>query len=428
MPYSHDRTTTAAVDCVVHTPCILKDFIAENFTKHRGYKPTRAMRFCLHLLTHLQEGQLDVILPNGAALRFGKPNGEPRGLVRIHNDRAARKFLTGGQLGFCESYIDGDWSSPDIATFFEVILCNAHSFKKILLGKKWFRMLSRIPHILKPNSKKGSKKNIYRHYDIGNDFYEAWLDPSMTYSSALFKSGNEDLKTAQDQKYQEMVDRLALTADHHVLEIGCGWGGFAEYAAKTTGCKVTAVTISDAQFNYATQRIKNAGLDDRVTIKLQDYRDIKGQFDRIASIEMFEAVGEAYWPTFFDTLNNRLKNGGRAVLQIITIRDEDFDTYRKTADYIQRYIFPGGMLPSKTVLKEYITQAGLKAGDYLSFGKDYAKTLKLWNEAFQNAWPRLNADKMNTRFKRLWEQYLCYCEAGFNTDAIDVIQINIDKK
>jgi len=415
------------VDAIIHSPEALQHFIAEQFTRNSAYKPSRSMRVCLHIMAHIKIGQLDIILPDNSTLRFGKPNNQPRALLRIHNDRLAKRFLTGGQLAFCESYLDGDWSSPDITEFFELILMNAQVMKEDLLGKKWMRFASYIAHIMKPNSKRGSRKNIYSHYDIGNDFYTQWLDPSMTYSSALFADGITDLQEAQNRKYQEMVNRLELKPDHHVLEIGCGWGGFAEFAASTIGCKITAITLSQAQFDYATQRIKSAGLSDKVEIRLQDYRDVTGQFDRIASIEMFEAVGEAYWPTFFTTLKDRLKPGGKSTLQIITIKDEDFQTYRKNADYIQRYIFPGGMLPSRTVLREQIKSAGLTQGSHLSFGRDYAKTLKIWNESFQNAWPNIQSKTLNTRFKRLWEQYLCYCEAGFNIGSIDVIQINIEK-
>ncbi len=415
------------VDIIVDKPHILRDFVSENLTRKHGYKPSRAMRLCLHVLTHMREGQLDVILPNGVSMRFGKPNGEPKAVLRVHNDRAAKRFLTKGHLGFCEAYLDGDWSSPDVAQFFELILRNGQAMKKLILGKRWARMISCLLHALQPNSKRGSKKNIYRHYDIGNEFYEAWLDPSMTYSSALFADGITDLQEAQSRKYKEMVDRLELKPEHHVLEIGCGWGGFAEYAAKNVGCKVTAVTISEAQHKYATDRIEKQNLTDKVEIRLQDYRDVTGTYDRIASIEMFEAVGEAYWPTFFGTLKDRLKDGGRAVLQIITIRNEDFEDYRRSADYIQRYIFPGGMLPSMNKLREQISDAGLITGDHLSFGPDYARTLEIWNREFQNEWPNLTGEKMDTRFKRLWEQYLCYCQAGFTTGSIDVIQINVDK-
>ena len=422
-----EEQNAVSVDAVIETASGLQDIIKTRLTRKTGYKPTRAMRLCLKLLTHLNEGQLDVILPNGTTLRFGKPNGEPQALLRIHNDRLAKRFLTKGKLGFCEAYLDGDWSSPDIASLFELFLRNAQNMKKSLMGKKWVRVLSYAAHILQPNSKKGSRKNIYRHYDIGNDFYKLWLDESMTYSSGLFLQQDDTLAQSQANKYQEMVDRLELKPEHHVLEIGCGWGGFAEYAAKNVGCKITAITISKEQYRFAKKRIQDAGLEDKVDIRIQDYRDVEGQFDRIASIEMFEAVGENYWPTFFNTVRERLKPAGRAVLQIITIHNDDFAAYRKSADYIQRYIFPGGMLPSMEALSEQIHAANLKQGDHLSFGKDYATTLELWNKAFQNAWPKIKGDNMDTRFKRLWEQYLCYCQAGFAAGTIDVIQINIDK-
>ncbi len=423
----YDQPADYSVDAIIETPHTLKSFIAKHLTRKSGYKPTRAMRLCLHLMSHITEGHLDVIMPNGKTLRFGKPNGEPQALLRIHNDRLAKRFLIKGRLGFCESYIDGDWSSPNITTLFELFMRNAQSLQNRLKGKSWARFISYILHILQPNSKAGSKKNIYRHYDIGNDFYKAWLDPSMTYSSAFFKTGKESLQEAQYAKYQEMIDRLELKPEHHLLEIGCGWGGFAEYAAKTVGCKITCITISKAQLKYAKARIEKAGLSDKVDIRFEDYRDTEGTFDRIASVEMFEAVGEAYWPTFFETLKNRLKPSGRAVLQIITIRNEDFNDYRRSADYIQRYIFPGGMLPSMNALKEQITNAGLTKGEHLTFGKDYAKTLNIWNKKFQTAWPKLKGGELDTRFKRLWEQYFSYCEAGFNMGTIDVIQIAIDK-
>ena len=422
------RSIDLSIDLVVETPHMLKTFMAENFQSRKTYRPSRAMRVCMHLLTHIKDGELDLILPCGTSLRYGQPNATKRAVLRVHNDRMARRFLTGGRLGFCESYLDGDWSSPDIACFFALILRNTHAMRESLNGKSWIRILSNLKHMLQPNTKRGSKKNIYRHYDISNDFYAAWLDPSMTYSSALFQSEDENLESAQHNKYAEMVRRLDLKPEHHVLEIGCGWGGFAEYAARHVGCKITAITISQAQYDYATARIEKSGLQDRVDIRLQDYRDVTERFDRIASIEMFEAVGEAYWPVYFKNLKRSLKPMGRACLQIITIRDEDFQEYRKSADYIQRYIFPGGMLPSMEALEHHIDKADLKRGDVLNFGQDYGRTLELWNEAFQNAWPDLNAPGMDTRFKRLWEQYLCYCQAGFETGSIDVIQVNITHK
>lgn len=428
---AHNPATNTAiidqVDAIIHSPESLQEFISAQFSKNSTYKPSRSMRVCLHLLAHIQIGQLDLILPDNSTLRFGAKSDGPKAYLRMHNDRVAKRFLVGGQLAFCEAYLDGDWSSPDLTQFFELIQRNAQSMQNKLMGKKLMRMISYINHIMKPNSKRGSRKNIYSHYDIGNDFYAQWLDPSMTYSAALFTNGVTDLEQAQNQKYKEIATRLDLKPEHHVLEIGCGWGGFAEYAAKNIGCKMTCITVSPAQYEYASNRIEKAGLSDKVEIRLQDYRDVQGQFDRIASIEMFEAVGEAYWPTFFNTIKDRLKSDGRATLQIITISDSDFPTYRKNADYIQRYIFPGGMLPSMTALSEQINAAGLTQKGHLSFGKDYAKTLNLWNDAFQTAWPNIQSQKLDMRFKRLWEQYLCYCESGFNTGSIDVIQISIDK-
>lgn len=425
----YEESSTAPIKITIDSPEVLRDFLRGHFSQdNSGYKPSRAMRLCLRLLVHTQGGRLDVTLPDHSILTFGDENSKTHAALNIHNNRAAKKLLRGGVLGFCESYMDDDWSSPDMTAFFILMLNNTAALKSSLFGKKWVRIISRIIHLLKPNSRNGSRKNIYSHYDIGNDFYSQWLDPSMTYSSAYFADGITDLAKAQDRKYEELIRRLDLKPEHHVLEIGCGWGGFAEYAAKTIGCKVTALTISEAQYGYAKTRIKNAGLSDKVEIRLQDYRDVQGDFDRIASIEMFEAVGEKYWPIYFSTIKERLKTGGRAVLQTITIRDKDFTNYRKSADYIQRYIFPGGMLPSIGALAQEIKSAGLMQGDHLSFGKDYARTLKLWNDDFQKAWPRIQSETLDPRFKRLWEQYLCYCEAGFESGRIDVIQIAIDKR
>ncbi len=413
-------------DFTIRTDAALRHFLIKTKRNPHAYKPSRAMQMALRLMRNMQIGTLDLILPDQRKVHFQGKEPGPHGVLFIHNDRVVNRFLGKGKLGFCEAYLDGDWSSPDIAGFFELILRNEDVMVKELHGKNWYRTLSWIMHRFQPNSKSGSKRNIYKHYDLGNEFYKEWLDPSMTYSSALFADGIDNLEQAQARKYEEMVQRLDLKPEHHVLEIGCGWGGFAEYAAHKIGCKVTGITISRAQYNYARDRIAKAGLSDKVEIKLCDYRDLDGQYDRIASIEMFEAVGEAYWPAFFGKVKEVLKPSGRAVLQIITIRDSSFEAYRRSADYIQRYIFPGGMLPSMTVLGDQIRSAGLKQGDHLSFGPDYARTLDLWNKAFQEKWATL-APRFDTRFKRMWEQYLCYCQAGFATGTIDVVQLAIDK-
>lgn len=425
----HDTSMTATLPSFgIQTQNDLKDALDRFLTKKNGYKPSNAMKLVMRLLANIEVGSLQMTLPNGSVLNFKGNEDGPDAKLIVHNDKMARRFLTGGALGFCESYLDDDWSSPDITEFFMFILLNSSYLKRKLLGKKWVRIASYLAHKLKPNTRRGSRKNIYSHYDIGNDFYTQWLDKSMTYSSAYFADGIETLEAAQERKYAEMVKRLDLKPEHSLLEIGCGWGGFAEYVARNVGCAMTCITVSQAQYDYAVKRIEDAGLANKVEIRLQDYRDVSQKFDRIASIEMFEAVGEKFWPVYFNAIRNRLKSGGRAVLQIITINNKDFPIYRKSADFIQRYIFPGGMLPSMNALDEQIERAGLRKGDVLSFGQDYARTLQMWNEDFQDAWPNIREiQKMDERFKRMWELYLCYCEAGFKEERIDVIQIAAHK-
>jgi cyclopropane-fatty-acyl-phospholipid synthase len=303
----------------------------------------------------------------------------------------------------------------------EVFLRNEHHMQEMIIGQPWARFLMKIPHAFKRNSRKGSRKNISRHYDIGNEFYALWLDPGMAYSSAFFSEGIKDLEAAQLNKYKVLSQRLGIAPDHQVLEIGCGWGGFAEYAARHMGAKVTAITISERQFQYAQKRIQQAGLADRVSVIMKDYRDVEGQFDRIVSIEMIEAVGEEYWPQYFKTLHDRLKPGGKAGLQAITIDEGWFDAYRNTADFIQKYIFPGGMLPTKSILATQTENAGMHLESLDGFGLDYARTLRLWQNRFQAAWPEITKLKFDERFKKVWELYLAYCEAGFSAGTIDVV-------
>lgn len=389
----------------------------------RPYRPSRPMRLMLALGNRLAVGQVTVVLPDGSQRTFNGTEPGPTAIVQIHHDRLARRALTGGTLGFCEAYLDGDWSSPDVETLFVFFLMNQDHLQREMQGKHWFRALNYVRHLWRPNDRKGAKRNIHAHYDLGNRFYEAWLDPTMTYSSGLFVDGASDLEAAQRLKYASLADRIALSPDQNVLEIGCGWGGFAAYAAGERGAKVTGITISQAQHDYAKQRVFKAGLAERVDIKLQDYRDVQGTYDSVASIEMFEAVGEKYWPTYFQTVRDRLKPGGHAGLQIITIADRFFDSYRRKADYIQRYIFPGGMLPSPQALRDQMGRVGLTVSETVGFGRDYAKTLRGWNERFQDAWPTIRPLGFDTRFKRLWEQYLHYCAAGFEVGTIDVVQV-----
>ena len=391
------------------------------------YRPSRAMRIILALAQRTAVGSVDVVLPDGTQRRFVGHTAGPQAQLTIHRDRLARRFLVAGNLGFCEAYLDGDWSSPDVETLFRFFLANAEALRQEMQGKVWYRFVQRVSHMLRPNSRSGARRNIARHYDLGNSFYEAWLDPTMTYSSAVFPEGSaEDLAAAQTRKYQELARRLALSDRDEVLEIGCGWGGFAEFAGRS-GAKVTAITISRAQWAYARERIAKQGLADRVDVQLRDYRDVDQRFDKIASIEMFEAVGERWWPTFFDGLRTNLKPGGRAALQVITINNRDFPAYRRGMDYIQKYIFPGGMLPSPQALKRGFESAGLSLRDWANFGQDYARTLRAWNTRFQGAWPRIEAAGFDVRFKRMWEQYLAYCAAGFATGTINVAQVAVSR-
>ncbi len=368
-------------------------------------------------------GTLRVTMPDGAEHFFpGTIEPELNATMEIRDTRFVRRFIMRGAIGFAESYIDGDWDTPDLARLLVLLDRNRKSWVENYHGNALSRAGGRALHWLRRNSRAGSRRNIRAHYDLGNDFYAAWLDPSLTYSSAYFGSGAADLEAAQLAKYRELCRRIDLRPGQKLLEIGCGWGGFAILAAKEFGAEVTAVTVSKAQLDLARRRVRDAGLEDRIEVRLQDYRDIEGSFDRIASIEMFEAVGEEYWQAFFSKLRERLKPDGRAGLQIITIDDEHFDEYRGGPDFIQRYIFPGGMLPSPSALAGVLSAARLQIVDRHSFGADYARTLGLWLERFEAGWRDLEAQGFDETFRRLWRYYLCYCETGFTNGATEVSQ------
>lgn len=426
---SSDILFGKASDFVIHTPDCVQKITASLKNKSDKHHISRTLRLCFYLLARIETGTLHFVAPDKSIYTFKGQRPGPQGTVIIHRERAIRRFFVKGNLGFCESYLEGDWSSPDIAAFFEVILHNGPQMKSTLLGKPWVRFLNRCLHKARPNSLKGSRRNIYAHYDIGNDFYAQWLDPSMTYSAALFDRSPElTLEEAQRRKYEALAHALHIENGMRVLEIGCGWGGFAEYLAQNYQCHLTAITISHEQYEYAKNRIVRAGLNDKVSVHFQDYRHITGRFDRIASIEMFEAVGERYWDIYFQKINEYLTDSGRAVIQTITIDDALFDAYRKKADFIQKYIFPGGMLPCQRALEKHASRAGLSSHDPLKFGTDYARTLRLWNENFQAKWSEIKNQGFDERFKRLWELYLCYCESGFRAGTTDVIQLPLTKK
>jgi cyclopropane-fatty-acyl-phospholipid synthase len=386
------------------------------------YADEQGLSAILRLASHLHHGTLEVELPNGTRRTFQGAEPGLHAVLRLHNGRVARRYLTGGGVGFAEGYIEGDWDTPDLAGLLALLSDNEHAWGDGYWGGVWQRMLRRVQHLLRPNTRGGSKRNIYAHYDLGNEFFAAWLDATMTYSSALFADGAEDLEAAQRAKYRTLAQQIAVGPGQRLLEIGSGWGGFAITAAKEFGAKVTSITVSRAQAEHARAHVFREGLAEHVEILLQDYRDVKGRFDRIASIEMFEAVGERFWPAYFDAVRERLLPGGLAGLQLITIADRYFEAYRRNVDFIQAYIFPGGMLPSPSALDRQAANAGLVRTSELGFGESYARTLAIWNERFQQAWPSVCELGFDERFRRIWTYYLAYCEAGFRTRSIDVVQ------
>jgi len=381
------------------------------------------VRRALDLVSSLRYGTLDVTLPDGRVIRIPGREPGPHGQLVMHDHRFVRRVLAAGDLGVAESFIAGEWSSPDVTSFIELFCVNHEVLTQKVTGSALVRNLLRLRHWMNENTKRKARRNIAAHYDLGNAFYAEWLDPTMTYSSALFAPGEADLAAGQTRKYRHLAETTGIRAGDRVLEIGCGWGGFAEFAAREVDCRVTGLTISREQFDFTRRRIFEAGLAEKVEIKLQDYRDETGLYDRIASIEMFEAVGEKYWPVYFRALRDRLKPGGAAGVQVITIQDRLFPTYKATPDFIQRYVFPGGMLPSPSALDRVSTAEGLRRVDQTIFGRDYALTLALWRDRFRAAWPKLQPMGFDDRFKRLWEYYLHYCEAGFRAGNIDVRQV-----
>jgi cyclopropane-fatty-acyl-phospholipid synthase len=407
----------------ISTPIILD---GSTDLKHLKGLPSLVRR-SLKMVRALRHGTLDVTLPDGRMLRIPGKEPGPHGHIVIHDYRFIRRVMKAADMGVAESYIAGEWSSPDVTAFLELFCVNHHVIEEDLLASPLVRNFLRLYHWWNSNTKSRAKRNISAHYDLGNAFYTRWLDPTMTYSSALFPTGEEDLTAAQTAKYRALAEQTGMQAGHSVLEIGCGWGGFAEYAAREIGCHVTGLTISREQFDFARKRVFDAGLADKVEIRFQDYRDETGLYDRIASIEMFEAVGEKYWPVYFETLRDRLKPGGVAGLQIITIQDRYFDQYKATPDFIQRYVFPGGMLPCPAILDRISSSAGLNRVYQRVFGLDYARTLRMWRDRFWSSWPQLEPLGFDDRFKRLWEYYLHYCEAGFRAGHIDVRQIVYQK-
>ncbi len=379
------------------------------------------------LAKRMKNGRLDFVLPDGRRFRAEGQNPGPVAEIHVREPDVFVRLIREGDLGFCEAYLDGSWTTPDLQAMMDVVQAGNNEVLDGFPGFALVRAYERGRFWLHGNSRRQAKRNIAAHYDLGNRFYQLWLDDSMTYSSALFRSGQESLETAQEAKYASMVDRMGVLPGDHVLEIGCGWGGFAEYAAGKRGLRVTCLTISQAQYDFAVARIDRAGLADRVTIKLQDYRDERGVYDGIASIEMFEAVGEKYWPTYFATLRERLKPGRQATLQIITIDDDRFQLYRRSVDFIQKYIFPGGMLPSPSVLQAEIARAGLVFQNSVEFGQSYSQTLRRWYDTFNARWAEVQAMGFDDRFRRMWNLYLTSCAGAFQGGNCDVTQVTVKR-
>lgn len=372
-------------------------------------------------------GSLSFVLPSGRAFKVqGKETG-PEAVLIIHDFRFVGRVMAGGDIGFGEGFIAKEWDSPNLSAVLHAFTSNWDHLTRLVQGNPLVSIVNFIGHLLNGNSKQGSQRNIHAHYDLGNAFYARWLDPSMTYSSARFETPGQSLTAAQHNKYASLARSIDLQSGQSVLEIGCGWGGFAEFAAKEVGARITGITISQAQHDFAKKRLFDAGLADKADIQLIDYRDVKGAFDKVASIEMFEAVGEKYWPTYFNKIHDILAPGGQAGLQIITIKDELFADYRSRADFIQKYIFPGGMLPSEKRLRQETDKAGLEWRNISRFGQDYADTLVQWGERFQAAWDEIKPLGFDERFRRLWQFYLSYCEAGFRTERTNVIQLGLAK-
>ncbi len=359
-------------------------------------------------------GHLILVLPSGRAIKLGRALQEPAAEIHLRSYQAVWASIRRASLGLCESYVEGHWDSPDPTRVFAFLLANSTKLDRAAPFASLGNLLDRLWHFRRSNSRSGSKRNIEAHYDLGNQFYKLWLDDTMTYSAAWFGGGAPSLEAAQNAKYQLVLNSLGIARGHSLLEIGCGWGGLAD-AAADIGVEVTGITLSEEQLAFARKRLGS-----RADLRLQDYRDVQGEFDRIASIEMIEAVGEAYWPSYFRTLSDRLKPGGIAAIQAITIDPGLFQLYRRSVDFIQRHIFPGGMLPTTDILKRQAEAVGLIYEPVLSFGKDYERTLLIWRERFEAAWPKIAALGFDERFRRKWLLYLIYCEEGFRARTIDV--------
>ncbi len=379
------------------------------------------------LLKNLQNGSLEVINCNGEQFLFGDLNNTLKAKIIIKTPALTYNLIKGGSIGFAECYMRGEFETPNLSNLIEIMARNIKIVYKFS-GLLDLPLINFFKNRFIKNTKSRSKENIAKHYDLGNDFFSLWLDETLTYSSAIFDDYSLDLPTAQNNKYQKLINLIKPNSGDKVLEIGCGWGGFAEYLGKNYDVKLDCITISQKQYEFAKQRIHNCGLNEKINIEIKDYRDLKGQYNSIASIEMIEAVGQNYLESYFNTIKNNLTPGGTAAIQAITIDDSLFDRYKNRQDFIQKYIFPGGFLPSKQSLKKYAESNHLNFNEYNSYAVHYSKTLAMWRETFNQKWELIKNQGFDLTFKRMWEFYLSYCEAGFKSKNIDLIQFSLQNK
>ena len=379
-------------------------------------------------LSRIEAGELRAVFPSNFQKVYSGGQVGPTADIKINSWKLVPRLLLSGDMGLAESFLSGEWATSNLTQLILLGDINERALGNAVTPSKFINLIEKLRHQRRDNSKRGSRRNIAAHYDLGNEFYSHWLDNSMSYSSALFTDFGEELEVGQNRKYQRLAKALKLKEGDQVLEIGCGWGGFAEIAAKEYKCNVVGITLSNEQAKFAQRRMKENQLSNLVDIRIEDYRDVQGSFDKIVSIEMFEAVGEEHWRNYFETIKTRLKPGGLAGIQSITIANEFFETYKRRPDFIQKYIFPGGILPSEDKLNNAVSSAGLKILDDYYFGKSYAETLRRWQSTFEQKWDDIKNLGFDEKFQKMWRYYLSYCEAGFETGHINVGQFLIGSK